>query len=151
MEFELRINEIDEKKVETLLNNLDSEHVKSLIRSAARKGINIVTKEARRNLEAVINPSQSMIDSVSTVSVTDNDFIGASSRALKNKKYYDSYKLLFFERGTKERFTKQNISRGHIDPTHFFENAVSSKGNAAVEKFRQVIDLEIKKINDGKQ
>lgn len=63
------------------------------------------------------------------------------------KRYYNSYRLRFFEGGTKDRPSKHGKHYGHIEPSHFFKNAIMSNSSRAYNIIRDIIGKRIIELN----
>ena len=133
--------EVDAKKVNELLDRLNDDEAKKAIKSALRKSILIIRKQAQENLVSA---------------VTDAEFGSTKNGVLK-----------WFESGTKERFTKESSTRsfwtnkkrvtkkaayrGTINASHFFSNAVKSKQKEAENSLeKNIIDSIMKVVNKKK-
>lgn len=65
--------------------------------------------------------------------------------------YYDSYRLRFFEGGTKKRESKHKSARGygHLNANWFFKNAIMSTQGRAYEIVKNTIYQKIAELNNG--
>lgn len=147
MNFSISVDSLEQKQVDKILSTLTHQEIKKVIQVAARYGIKEITNEARENLKREIKPSKTMLAAINIVPIEEDDFVGARTKAKISRKYYDSYKLRFFEGGTEDRYHKKTKKWvGKIKATHFFENAVNSKKQIAIDKFKQSIDQYLDKI-----
>jgi hypothetical protein len=71
---------------------------------------------------------------------------------MKTDKVYDSvtidilgeYRLKWFEKGTKDRYTKKRWYRGRIKPLYFFQNTISDE-NKIVNNIKESVIKQIRK------
>ncbi|MDD3038260.1 hypothetical protein [Bacteroides sp.] len=153
--------EVDAKKVNELLDRLNDDEARKTIKSALRKSILIIRKQAQDNLVSAVTDAE--------FASTKN---GVSYKALKNeinlavyrnasgarvdmidrrKKGSRAYMLKWFESGTKERATKKGANRGNIKVSHFFSNAVKTKQKEAENSLeKNIIDSIMKAANRKK-
>lgn len=132
---------------------------------ALRKGANIIKKQTQSSFSSTgINDNQNskysdrLIDGIRTTSLKDDDTIGVHILGSKAKTS-GTYRLRFFEKGTKERFAKtykgQPLKKkrrlGKIKSYKFFESAVNtSRSNAeqtVIEQLTKYIDNAWNKYN----
>lgn len=153
--------EVDTKRVNELLDRLNDDEAKKAIKSALRKSILIIRKQAQDNLVSAVADAE--------FSSTKN---GVSFKALKSeiniavyrnasgarldlidrrKKGSRAYMLKWFESGTKERATKKGANRGIINASRFFSAAVASKQKDAESSLeKNIIDSIMKASNKKK-
>ena len=62
--------------------------------------------------------------------------------------YYDSYRLRFFEGGTKKRKTRYG-NKGQIGSNYFFKNAILSNSSRAYQIVANTIYTKINQLNNG--
>lgn len=153
--------EVDTKRVNELLDRLNDDEAKKAIKSALRKSILIIRKQAQDNLVSAVADAE--------FSSTKN---GVSFKALKSeiniavyrnasgarldlidrrKKGSRAYMLKWFESGTKERATKKGANRGIVNASRFFSAAVASKQKDAESSLeKNIIDSIMKASNKKK-
>ena len=152
--------EVDAKRVNELLSRLNDDEARKAIKSALRKSILIIRKQAQSNLVSAVTDAE--------FASTKN---GTSFKPLKNeinlavyrnasgarvdmidrrKQGSRAYMLRWFESGTKERATNKGANRGSIKASRFFSNAVASKQKEAESSLEQNIIDSITKIANKK-
>lgn len=77
---------------------------------------------------------------------SDNENAGVVD-ILGSKFYYDSYKLRFFEGGTKLRRSKHGRHYGRIAPNYFFKNAILANSSRAYQIVKTAIYKKINELN----
>lgn len=141
--------EVDTKKVNELLDRLNDDEGKKAIKSALRRSILIIRKQAQENLVSAVTDAEfSSTKNGSTFKPLKNEinvavYRNASGARVdlidRRKKGSRAYMLKWFESGTKERATKKGANRGSINASHFFSNAVKSKQKEAEDSLEQNI------------
>ena len=63
--------------------------------------------------------------------------------------YYDSYRLRFFEGGTKLRKSKHGKNYGQIRPNYFFKNAINANSARVYSIVKDTIYEKISVLNNG--
>ena len=153
--------EVDAKKVNELLDRLNDDEAKKAIKSALRRSILIIRKQAQENLVSAVTDAEfSSTKNGSTFKPLKNEiniavYRNASGARVdlidRRKKGSRAYMLKWFESGTKERATKKGANRGSINASHFFSNAVKSKQKEAEDSLeKNIIDSIIKVANKKK-
>lgn len=153
--------EVDTKRVNELLDRLNDDEAKKAIKSALRKSILIIRKQAQDNLVMSVNNAEfSSSRNGTTFKPLKNEinlvvYRNASGARVdmidRRKKDSRAYMLKWFESGTKERATKKNANRGSINASRFFSNAVKSKQKDAESSLeKNVIDSIMKASNKKK-
>ena len=164
--------EVDAKKVNELLDRLNDDEAKKAIKSALRKSILIIRKQAQENLVSAVTDAEfgSTKNGVSFKPLKNEINIAVYRNASgarvdlldRRKKGSRAYMLKWFESGTKERFTKESSTRsfwtnkkaayrGTINASHFFSNAVKSKQKEAENSLeKNIIDSIMKVVNKKK-
>ena len=140
--------EVDTKKVNELLDRLNDDEGKKAIKSALRRSILIIRKQAQENLVSAVTDAEfSSTKNGSTFKPLKNEinvavYRNASGARVdlidRRKKGSRAYMLKWFESGTKERATKKGANRGSINASHFFSNAVKSKQKEAEDSLEQL-------------
>ena len=147
--------EVDATRVNELLDRLNDDEARKVIKSALRKSILIIRKQAQDNLVSTITKAEfSSTKNGMTFKPLKNDinlavYRNASGARVdmldKRKKNSRAYMLRWFESGTKERATKKDANRGSIKASNFFSNAVRSKQKESESSLEQNILDSIKK------
>ena len=169
--------EVDAKKVHELLDRLNDDEAKKAIKSALRKSILILRKQAQENLVSAVTDAEfgSTKNGVSFKPLKNEINIAVYRNASgarvdlldRRKKGSRAYMLKWFESGTKERFTKESSTRsfwtnkkrvtkkaayrGSINASHFFSNAVKSKQKEAEDSLEKNIIDSIMKVANKKK
>ena len=169
--------EVDAKKVNELLDRLNDDEAKKAIKSALRKSILIIRKQAQENLVSAVTDAEfgSTKNGVSfkplkneiNIAVYRNASGARVDLLVRRKKGSRAYMLKWVESGTKERFTKESSTRsfwtnkkrvtkkaayrGSINASHFFSNAVKSKQKEAEDSLEKNINDSIMKVANKKK
>lgn len=159
--------EVDATRVNELLKRLNDDEARKAIKSALRKSILIIRKQAQENLvHAAINAEFGSTKNGITFKPLKNEikitvYRNASGARIslidKRKKGSRAFMLPFFEEGTPERTaykksaTHKPANRGSINASHFFSNAVKSKQKEAENSLEKNIIDSIMKVANKKK
>lgn len=153
--------EVDATQVNELLKRLNNDEARKAIKSALRKSVLIIRKQAQDNLVSAVDKAEfpSTKDGVSFKALKNEINIAVYRNASgarvdmidKRKKGSRAYMLRWFESGTKERATKKDANRGSINASNFFSNAVRAKQKEAESSLEQNIIDSITKIANKKK
>ena len=140
---------------------LNKKELKKAITTGIRKGLSLLRTAGRASLRAVFgskashhNPkyNDTLQQGVRNTRVFDrnNDIYGYTTITSNRKTGSGSYRLIFLEGGTVQRYTRKGYNRGSIKASYFFTNAVSSNITAAQDAIDQGITDAVNKINSAK-
>ena len=146
---------IDTTGAQELLERLKPEHYKSVIRSTLNKQSRKLLKATRANfmhLEGIKGDRAKR-----SLTGMGKDKVGSSKTYVKGRNPYavlslrgrrTDFRALFFERGTKDRYSKsrhgKSVYRGRIEGGHYFERAQQQTESSI---FREMESDLIKIIN----
>jgi len=131
------------------LNNVKPTKLKSPLKSAIRKSLNIIKKSAKSNLKQV-TPNYNKKDKYGltlqdgiVVKVDKDALSGRAEIISKGRK--NNFKLKFFENGTASRYTKKKSFRGSMKATGFFSSAVNSTKSKVDESLKKNLEDSLNK------
>lgn len=141
--------------------SMTNKEARKAIQSAYRASGNVIKKQAQANMRSVQPRIQRWVPFVN-VTVYKNsqglrvDALGVYSSGSKlsqsQKKTdpkYNSYKMRFFNWGTRARKTRKGYGRGAIEATNFMHNAITAKKDEAIaslnDNIMKYIDRVVKK------
>lgn len=141
--------------------SMTNKEARKAIQSAYRASGNVIKKQAQANMRSVQPRIQRWVPFVN-VTVYKNsqglrvDALGvytSGSKLSKDQKKtdpkYNSYKMRFFNWGTKARKTRKGYNRGAIEATNFMHNAITAKKDEAIaslnDNIMKYIDRVVKK------
>ena len=153
--------EVDTQRINGLLDRLNDGEARKAIKSALRKSILIIRKQAQDNLvSAVIDAEFPSTKNGTSYKPLKNEinitvYRNASGSRVdmidRRRKGSRAYMLKWFESGTKVRATKKRANRGSINAFHFFSNAVKSKQKEAEDSLEKNIIDSIMKVANKKK
>lgn len=126
--------QVDIKKVNALLTQLNDAQSKRAIKAGLRRSVAIIRRQAQANLASVVPNSKTLKKEINqtiyrTASVARIDLID------KRKKGSNQFTLKFFELGTKTRTNVKGgatgANRGRIPAYHFLKRAEEAKKGEA--------------------
>ena len=158
------MNDVDTRSVLEMFAELDSRRQKQAHRSALRRGVNILVKEARKSLRtAVRKPNSKNWWNGKTL---QSGIKSSINREVTEGKVHimGDFRLKFFEMGTKRRRTSgrnkakvrgktpkyrqhKPSNRGSIKPFRFFRRARNQKEKEIEENMNNILAESIKRIN----
>lgn len=143
--------------------SLTKKEVKKAIVAGIRKGMNLLRTAGRASLRAILgsaathhNPkyTDTLQQGVRNTKVVDRGSEGPYGYVTitsNRKSGSGSYRLIFLEGGTVQRFTKKGYNRGSLKPLYFFTTAVQSNIGGVQQVIDQGITDAVNKINSAKQ
>lgn len=140
---------VDTIRINEILSQLNDKDAKKAIKSALRKSVSIIRKEAQRNLGAVVKANS--LKKEVHVAIYRNASGARVDLLDRRKRGSKAFTLKFFELGTKERATNKGANRGSITASYFFRTAVESKKNEAEKSLEQNIINSIMKVVNKKK
>ena len=158
------MNDVDTRSVLKMFAELDSRRQKQAHRSALRRGVNILVKEARKSLRtAVRKPNSKNWWNGKTL---QSGIKSSINREVTEGKVHimGDFRLKFFVMGTKRRRTSgrnkakvrgktpkyrqhKPSNRGSIKPFRFFRRARNQKEKEIEENMNNILAESIKRIN----
>lgn len=117
------------------------------LRSAIRKSLNLIKKQAVKNLRgAMKNPKLiNKTNKTNTTTLQKGIIVSVAKKAPKGTIHihsgngFGNFVNKFFELGTQERTTKSGVSRGRMEASHFFTRAIEEKKTEANRLLNQSI------------
>ena len=140
---------VDAKRINEMLAQLNDKDAKKAIKSALRKSVSIIRKEAQNNLSTVVKSNN--LKKEVHLAVYRNASGARVDLLDRRKKGSKAFTLKFFELGTNERATNKGANRGTITASYFFRTAVESKKNEAEKSLEQNIVNSIMKVVNKKK
>ena len=158
------MNDVDTRSVLKMFAELDSKRQKQAHRSALRRGVNILVKEARKSLRTAVRKPNSK-------NWWNGKTLQSGIKSSINKEVTEGkvhimgdFRLKFFEMGTKRRRTSgrnkakvrgkipkyrqhKPSNRGSIRPFRFFRRARNQKEKEIEENMNNILAESIKRIN----
>lgn len=116
---------------------------------ATKHGVWLAAKEIKDSTISNLNSSPFKSDRLrlGVKHYFDNNNLAGAVDILGSKYYYNSYKLRFFEGGTKLRRSKHGRTYGSIRSNFFFKNAILANTSRAYQIVRNVIYQKIDELN----
>lgn len=159
--------EVDAKKVNDLLDRLNDDEARKAIKSALRKSILIIRKQAQENLVNAVDRAEfggtkngvsfKPLKNEINIAVYRNASGARVDLLDRRKKNSRAFMLPFFESGTQKRTayeksaTHKPANRGSINASHFFSNAVKTKQKEAENSLEKNIINSIMKVANKKK
>lgn len=138
--IEFEIKNMDQ--LQKIFAEMHPSYQRRVLNTAAQKSGRIIINQAKRNFNQIkkgkSQTGYKWLRSAFKIEKLDKE-IGAKIGV----KYY---KAIWLEKGTVNRKTRKKLYRGKIEATHFFENAVETKKQEAVNSFQQNIILAMKNL-----
>lgn len=133
--------------------NVTKEQVAGAVRHGVSDSANIIREQTKSNLlstglnvTASRHYSSPLIEGVKAYMWRDMPV--AIVHIMGDNRVNDgTWRLRFFESGTKERFTRKGFSRGSISGRHFFEQAVQGKQAVVESIVNHAIENNMKNIS----
>jgi len=141
---------------------LTTKELKKAIKDGIRKGINLIRSAGRQSLRAKMgraanhhNPkyNDTLQQGVRGTRIVEKEGeqYGYVTITSNRKTGSGSYRLIFFEGGTVQRFTRKGYNRGSIRANFFFSEVVNSTETQVQDVIDKGISDSIQKINQRKQ
>lgn len=154
---------VDSSRINSFFNILDinNDERKKAIKSALRKSVLIIRKQAQVNLVGAVPAAKTKgtgpngeafkpLKNEINIAVYKNASGARVDMIDRRKKGSRAFLLKFFNQGTEPRATKRGQNRGIIEASSFFQNAVTAKKTEAEKSLEQnIIDM-IKKAASKK-
>ena len=156
------VNLNDFNRLAEKLNQLNPKEQKKLHKKTLSDVNRILVNETKRNLRQVTGRSRTKGSVTQKGAKRGSLESGITSRVWKSNKgatvtILGDYRLKWFEEGTVERLTKKNMGRYHktkssgkMKPSKFFQKAVDSKKNTAIQEVQNAFEKNLKKIWNNK-
>lgn len=143
---------INDKQLLQLFSELSETHKKSIVNNGIKKAAKPIIDAAKNNFSArKKNKSKTNYSDVNSSfkiePIKNKETVGVKVGV----KYVDKngrknwYKYRWIEWGTDERFTRMKDSRGKIQPTHFFYDAVTAHKDEAQKQISDSVTEQIEK------
>ena len=132
-----------------------AENLDRIERGIVNKGLNVIKKQTKSNLRAsfpaAFHKSPYYTDTISegvmsSVQPRGQEMLGKVHVLGKKTTTSQTYKLRFFEGGTKERYKKTGEYAGKIEARNFFSNAVESTSNDVENAMQDEFEKQMNKI-----
>lgn len=154
-EFTTNMDEVYEKFIK-----LNVREMGRALKTGVRKGLLLIRNKARQRFRALFpsgtkqNPlyRDKLIDGIRATKVRDDKKEGVKGYVLitsNRRTGSGSYRLVFLEGGTVQRFTRKGYNRGSIAASYFFTTTVDSNQNAYKKTVISEIDKAVNKINQA--
>ena len=144
------------ENISDIINKLRKEaNIEKIEKSVVNKGLSLIKKQTKTNLRAsfpaAFRRSPLYIDTMSegvrsSLDVHAYGVLGKVHVMGKKSAGSGTFRLRFFEGGTKDRYRKNGAFSGHIDPMHFFSDAVSQTEGQVDTEMEKEFDKQIYKI-----
>lgn len=154
-EFTTNMDEVYEKFIK-----LNVREMGRALKTGVRKGLLLIRNKARQRFRALFPPGtkqnplyrDKLIDGIRATKVQDDKKEGVKGYVLitsNRRTGSGSYRLVFLEGGTVQRFTRKGYNRGSIAASYFFTTTVDSNQNAYKKTVISEIDKAVNKINQA--
>ena len=154
-EFTTNMDEVYEKFIK-----LNVREMGRALKTGVRKGLLLIRNKARQRFRALFpsgtkqNPlyRDKLIDGIRATKVRDDKKDGVKGFVLitsNRRPGSGSYRLVFLEGGTVQRFTRKGYNRGSIAASYFFTTTVDSNQNTYKETVISELDKAVDKINQA--
>lgn len=154
-EFTTNMDEVYEKFIK-----LNVREMGRALKTGVRKGLLLIRNKARQRFRALFpsgtkqNPlyRDKLIDGIRATKVQDDKKDGVKGFVLitsNRRPGSGSYRLVFLEGGTVQRFTRKGYNRGSIAASYFFTTTVDSNQNTYKETVISELDKAVDKINQA--
>lgn len=154
-EFTTNMDEVYEKFIK-----LNVREMGRALKTGVRKGLLLIRNKARQRFRALFpsgtkqNPlyRDKLIDGIRATKVQDDKKDGVKGYVLitsNRRTGSGSYRLVFLEGGTVQRFTRKGYNRGSIAASYFFTTTVDSNQGQYGETVLRELDKAVDKINQA--
>jgi len=154
-EFTTNMDEVYEKFIK-----LNVREMGRALKTGVRKGLLLIRNKARQRFRALFpsgtkqNPlyRDKLIDGIRATKVQDDKEDGVKGYVLitsNRRSGSGSYRLVFLEGGTVQRYTRKGYNRGSIAASYFFTTTVDSNQGQYDETVLRELDKAIDKINQA--
>ena len=154
-EFTTNMDEVYEKFIK-----LNVREMGRALKTGVRKGLLLIRNKARQRFRALFpsgtkqNPlyRDKLIDGIRATKVQDDKKDGVKGFVLitsNRRPGSGSYRLVFLEGGTVQRFTRKGYNRGSIAASYFFTTTVDSNQGRYGETVLRELDKAVDKINQA--
>lgn len=151
--FETNATEVYEKFIK-----LNTREMGRALKTGVRKGLLFMRNQARKRFRiffpsgTIRNPkyTDSLMEGIRATKVKDDKKDGVKGFVLitsNRRPGSGSYRLIFLEGGTVNRYTKKGYNRGSIKASFFFTTTVDENENAYKERVISELDKAVDKIN----
>lgn len=141
--------------------SMNKKELKKAITAGIRKGLNLIRTAGRASLRSLMgkaathhNPkfNDTLVQGVRSTKVVDRGQgpYGYTTITSNRKTGSGSYRLIFFEGGTVQRYTRKGYNRGSIKALFFFGQAVNNTEGKVQETIDKGITDAVNKINSAK-
>lgn len=152
-EFECNADNIFKKFV-----TLNQKEMKKALKAGVRRGILVIRNDARRLFRsmfpkgAIKNPkyNDTLIEGIRATKVKEDskhNIIGYVLATSNRRTGSGSFRLVFLEGGTVDRYTKKGYYRGRLRPGLFFSNTVAADTIRYEREVLHAVEKTIDKIN----
>lgn len=152
-EFECNASEVFKK-----FTQLNEKEMKKALKAGVRRGILIIRNDARKIFRSMFpngvlrNPkyTDTLLEGIRATKVKEDskhNIVGYAMATSNRKTGSGSYRLVFLEGGTVERYTKKGYYRGRLGAAHFFTGAVIASEGKYEREVVRAIEKTIDKIN----
>ena len=154
-EFTTNMDEVYEKFIK-----LNVREMGRALKTGVRKGLLLIRNKARQRFRALFpsgtkqNPlyRDKLIDGIRATKVRDDKKDGVKGFVLitsNRRPGSGSYRLVFLEGGTVQRYTRKGYNRGSIAASYFFTTTVDSNQGRYGETVLRELDKAVDKINQA--
>ena len=154
-EFTTNMDEVYEKFIK-----LNVREMGRALKTGVRKGLLLIRNKARQRFRALFpsgtkqNPlyRDKLIDGIRATKVQDDKKDGVKGFVLitsNRRPGSGSYRLVFLEGGTVQRYTRKGYNRGSIAAYYFFTTTVDSNQGRYGETVLRELDKAVDKINQA--
>lgn len=154
-EFTTNMDEVYEKFIK-----LNVREMGRALKTGVRKGLLLIRNKARQRFRALFpsgtkqNPlyRDKLIDGIRATKVQDDKKDGVKGFVLitsNRRPGSGSYRLVFLEGGTVQRYTRKGYNRGSIAASYFFTTTVDSNQGRYGETVLRELDKAVDKINQA--
>ena len=146
--------EVDSSEVQRLFANLTSREQKKVYKRTIRKSANILVREARKQLKAVIGRKINSRNWWNGKTLGSGIKVSVSKDNIPEAKVHimSDFRLKFFELGTNERRLKKEprkgAYRGKITASYFFKKSKANKEREIFDNMEREISQQIYRISN---
>lgn len=141
---------------------LTTKELKNAIKAGIRKGLYLIRTAGRASLRSIMgkaashhNPkyNDTLQQGVRSTKIVEREGEQYGYTTITSNRQHGSgsYRLIFFEGGTVQRFTRKGYNRGSIKANFFFSTAVTSTEGQVQQAIDKGISDAVQKINQRKQ
>lgn len=140
--------EIDNKQVDTTLDILDDDEMKrNIIFKAMKSGANVLRESTKEYFKSKLGDVANHYSKYIKAPFYEGVIMKGDKAYLEVKvSIMKDFRMKFFEKGTNDRYTKDNHYRGKMIGKYFFKDARTASTEKVESAIAQTMDNEIKKM-----